>query len=327
MRDQVHPPKQDQIRKAPVSIRGASDVGRGPFLHWAVLGLCLLVCLPSACDTDRSPHDNDGMGLCDGLLIDNDGIPEGYPFGLVADPAREEMAQQALSTMLQTYGVAPQTFKGDLDPITYTLTWHPDLDLTVAQGKIGTDEMTAIMDDFLSQWSDLLLSSDIVLAPEYPRPFDTGSEWNYLYTMDYCGFPIANTRDIGMSLFEGWGLKKRGFLRSRLGKDGVLSRLSDYLVPLTIQIPTNPVLTPEEAQEALVGLEFSYECWDEITVVIHDHHTELPGPPEVLLLETKERINFHLAYPVPVSDNNGDFVFWVDAMTGQLLARHQFFIC
>jgi len=280
----------------------------------------------------KDGHLNDSIGddPCDNLVIDNVGIPEGYPFGLVADPAREELAQQRLSEMLQAYGVDPETFKGWLDPITYTLTWRSDVDLIQVPGKVGTQALTATLDEFLTQWSDLLLSSNLFPAPESPRPIDEG-EWIYTYSMDYCGYTLANTlmADMGESLVKGKALGFRGLIHARLRENGVLSQLDDQLVPVGVPIPMNPILTTEEAREALVGLEFTYECWGDVTMEVRYGDTGEPGEPEVLLLEDDERIYFHLAYPVPVTDGDqvGEFVFWVDALTGQLLARYEPFIC
>ena len=96
-----------------------------------------------------------------------------------------------------------------------------------------------------------------------------------------------------------------------------------------INIPQQNVISKEVAKSKLVGTEIKYECWSASSYVITDSSINLESIEQCIYpLLKMNSIELRVVWKIPISLSN--FVGWyyfMDVVTGEIIASEQLFMC
>jgi hypothetical protein len=96
-----------------------------------------------------------------------------------------------------------------------------------------------------------------------------------------------------------------------------------------IIIPQQNVISKERAKSKLIGTEIKYECWSASSYIISDSSINLETIEKCIYpLLKMNSIELHVVWKIPISLYS--FVGWyyfVDVLTGEIIASEQLFIC
>ncbi len=284
----------------------------------------------TATDTPSSDTEPTAPPSCDTLLLNNAGVPGGYPFTLGDDDPRKDAAIAAMAALSEAYSV--ETINSpSLAPYTYTPSWLTTFDLTPVPGDSSSEKLGKILEAFLAEGSGLFAFDDA--SPDADNGAETGtSHYRYRYTQTYCGEPLANaavTRDAHPrgSFVDELQWADRGVLVADLRKDGLIHSFSDLLFPALLYAPTKPVIDAEAAAAALIGERLTQQaCFGAEGHKIKDDDLGEAGEPVLLILEAADGLELHLAWPIGVY-LEGTTTAYVDALTGVPLAWALHFEC
>ena len=267
---------------------------------------------------------------CDDLLLENAGIPGGYPFALGADADRRAAALAALAALSDAYGV--ETINGpSLAPFTCTPSWQTTFDLTPIPGESGRDALEGALEAFLSGGDELFAFDGATAAEDSGAETETG-HFRFRYTQTYCGEVLANAAvaaggHLRGSFAAGLQWADHGILIAEVRKDGMIQTFTDLLVPPLIRAPLNPVVDGPTAAAALAGERLdAHACFGPGGHTLKANELGEVGDPVLLLLGTGDGLQLHLAWPVGVY-LEGPTTAYVDALTGAPLAWALHFAC
>lgn len=281
-----------------------------------------------------SPSDDAGTleppKTCDELILDNFGVPTGYPFTIGDDDDRKQAAFDALAQLSDSYGV--ETIHApSLADYTYTPSWQTTFDLTPVPGDSKAPKLEGLLEDFLDEGADLFAFHSTI--PGKDNGSETGAgHFRFSYTQTYCGLTLANAsiaeHDRPRGSFESehqWA--DRGILVADLRKDGLVHSFEDFLVPALVPAPENPLISDDEAAATIPGqLLDDHACFGPGGHTIKEDELGAVGDPVLLLLEADEGLQLHLAWPVGVF-LEGTATAYVDALDATPLAWALHYTC
>ncbi len=249
---------------------------------------------------------------CDGLVLDNDSVPNDYPPTYSAPLDAEENFWQQAEDFRTATGI-----DGSVSPLVpHSVTWTPDIRVSPGlpiphDGEMSAEILMLLAEDLMDEWGSFFGTKG--LAMENDSSICGGPTCRIEYKQDFCGFAVVSDS------YEHNG--RIGFTAVVQEGGTFLSRISSAVVPM-ISVYQDPVLDENEAAGRLVGttLEYfniagqplSYEVTSETplrfseTPVIFVHVTD------------DERLEYHLAYEVFI-DTDSLWTGYVDAIDGQLL--------
>ncbi len=284
----------------------------------------------TAADTAGADTPAPSAPSCDELLLNNAGVPGAYPFTLGEDDARRDAALAALAALSEAYNV--ETINApSLAPFTYTPSWLTTFDLTPVPGDSTAAELETLLEAFLAEGQGLFAFDHAVPEDGNGSETDTG-HFRFRYTQTYCGEVFANAAVQAAghprgAFVDGLAWAERGTLVVEMRKDGLIQTLTDLLVPALLHAPTNPIVDAETAAAALAGERLdALACFGPSGHEIAANELGEVGDPVLLLLETADGLQLHLAWPIGIY-LEGTTTGYVDALTGEPLAWALHFDC
>ncbi|HOX42902.1 MAG TPA: hypothetical protein PK668_04845 [Myxococcota bacterium] len=282
------------------------------YLGWPASGTALVeeACLPAA--------------GCQGILLDNQGIPEGYP-SLYVEPAdAEQTFQDRLAAFKARWGLGAF----DYDISTTGITWTPRLwrrssgpYIRLGEGVFDESDALARSEELLTADGEFFRTAGLAFTPGELSCNDPYCR--VILAQDYCGLSVASADPS----FDGTvellvAQEYAGLHEARTG-----------VVPL-VPVPRNPLLTGQEARERLLGLELEYWCADGLHTATVSDLSELTLEPEVPLVWAQpsgtrpDALELRLAYRVEVLVDWGlGWTCALDAVDGTLISETAGFIC
>jgi len=263
---------------------------------------------------------------CQGILVDNQGIPEAYP-SLYVEPTEAAGAFQARLAAFKTRrGLADFDYDIRASDITWAPTLRRQTDwayVSLGEGALDESNTSARAAELFAAEGEFFLTAGLTLLPG--RVGCTDSECEAVFAQDYCGLKLGSEH----GAFDG-----EVSLRATR-EDSALQRASSNAVPL-VPVPRNPLLSGQEARERMLGQELRYACPDgPHTVVVSDlsQLTLEPGGPMVWVHPSatlSDTLELHLAYRIGVDPDSASRFHWVcalDALDGTLISATPQFDC
>jgi hypothetical protein len=246
------------------------------------------------------------------------GKAENYPPAIEADAARRQEAEETWRLLLSEFGLPDARL--EFEPVLFTPRALPlelagRINLNSKGGAWGEAEAKESLRRFIYRWRTLL-GGDHRNEAAYLKDLslvsftDEGTLYRAVYQQMSFPFPLVN----------GYGE-----LRCVLSKQGALLQLGSRLVP-AVELPSRATIEPQAIIDKFIGREFSYTSIAGQVMryrVARREEITVKDPVVYPKLE-KDRLTFHLAYPVEAG-RGLSWTVYVDGMTGQEIEVKQNF--